>query len=326
MDWISRINTLYECNDGRAQLFESEYKACQIELIKKRTFFDSMLVLICVVKNDLIRIKSFLDHYRKLGVKQFVFVDNKSTDGTFEFLLEQSDCDVYRCNQMYSSLRRVVWLNKLISMYGCNQWYIMVDSDEFIFYQGMEKVSLVELVKYAEDNQISRISGYLIDMYSKGELFKCNGRDDFREECRFFDKEGYDIHNTPHGVSISGGPRYRMFRSENELAKCPIFRLEKNDIVASAHYILPRIKAKNNPIWLAIGHYKFLDLDDIEKINEAVTNENYALGSQEYKKYQKGILDGVNSFYDEKISLEYNDSTVFIKMPYITFPLGGIHE
>ena len=37
-------------------------------------------------------IRSFLDHHRKLGVDQFIIVDDRSTDGTREWLVAQPDC------------------------------------------------------------------------------------------------------------------------------------------------------------------------------------------------------------------------------------------
>lgn len=320
--WKNRIDTLYKYNYNRAKHFEDEFATCKLEVVKQRISMDVVVILICVVKDDLFRIKKFIEHYRKLGVNQFVFVDNNSTDGTYEYLMSQEDCDVYECKQNYSSLRRVVWINKLISIYGYNCWYVMVDSDEFILYQGMEEYSILDLIKYAESKRISRISGYLVDMYSKGTLFAIRKEEDFIKEFRFFDGRGYDIHNTNYGVSITGGPRRRVFHTDNELAKCPIFKLKKDDIVASAHFLLPRVKAKENPIWLAIGHYKFLNQNDILKINEAVKNENYACGSREYKLYQRGIQNQeAESFYMDKISLELLDSEELGKLPFISFPM-----
>ena len=42
------------------------------------------LLVISVVRNGELYIKSFLDHYRSMGVKHFVFLDNGSTDRTVE--------------------------------------------------------------------------------------------------------------------------------------------------------------------------------------------------------------------------------------------------
>ena len=35
---------------------------------------------------------AFLDHYRRLGVDQFLILDDSSSDGTREFLSAQADC------------------------------------------------------------------------------------------------------------------------------------------------------------------------------------------------------------------------------------------
>lgn len=323
--WNNRIKTLYNCDYVRADQIDQELQNVQLKCQKHITPVDDIVVLLCVVKNDLLRIKKLVHHYRTLGIRHMVFVDNMSTDGTYEFLMQQDDCDIYRCDQEYSSLRRVVWINQLLSLYTIKRWYIVVDSDELIMYSGMERFSLIELINYAEQIKAYRISGYLVDMYSKGNLFDAGTNEDYVKELNYFDGYGYEIHNTPYGVSITGGPRKRVFKTENELAKCPIFRLCDEDIVASAHFLLPRIKVKYNPLCLAIAHYKFIDDNDVTKIDEAVRKENYAVGSYEYKMYQKGIKNGTaKSFFDENISVELLDSSSLEILPFIKSPFGGV--
>jgi len=319
-DWSNRISTLYKCNYERAEAFEKEYSTCVLQTIKKKKSNDEKIIVICVVKDDLIRISKFVEHYRRLGITHFAFVDNGSTDGTFEYLIKQEDCDVYRVTVLYSSLKRVVWLNRLISIYGTDKWYVMVDSDEFIQYEKMNRISIPDLTSYADSMGIYRFSGYLIDMYPKGDLFQSNKKADFIREYRYFDACGYDIHNDEYGVSIIGGPRNRIFHTKNELAKCPIFKLNHDDIIASAHFLLPKIKAKYNPISLAIFHYKFIDDNDMVKINDAVNLENYSQGSYEYKIYQNGLREN-KSFYCKNVSMEYADCSVITKLPYINFPI-----
>ena len=52
------------------------------------------VTLLSRVKNEAFFMRPFLSHYRSLGVKRFVFIDDNSNDGTREFLFEQSDCMV----------------------------------------------------------------------------------------------------------------------------------------------------------------------------------------------------------------------------------------
>ena len=321
--WEKKFDILNEYQDPRALALKNEFYNCVFEECRIGDF-DSLeknhTILICVVKDDLRRIKQFVKHYRTLKINHFVFLDNDSTDGTREFLCKQDDCDVYLCNTTYSSANRVAWLNKLIDMYGDNRWYVMVDSDEFIYYPEMEFKGINDLIAKAKQIRATRISGYLIDMYPNGELFELTD-DDFLKQIKFFDKDSYYIHNTYVGVSIKGGPRKRVLHVNNELAKCPIFTLNANEIVASAHYLLPRIKAKYNPLWMAIGHYKFLDDIDSKKVKEAVETEKYAGGSDDYKKYMKQFaIKGKTTFYDSNKSIEFIDGNSFSCLPYLCCP------
>ena len=48
--------------------------------------------LFAVMRNEMYFLPAFLAHYRKLGVAQFVIVDDASDDGTADYLASQSDC------------------------------------------------------------------------------------------------------------------------------------------------------------------------------------------------------------------------------------------
>src|SRR6476661_6368945 len=56
------------------------------------------LLVISVVRNGELYVKSFLDHYRSMGVKHFVFLDNGSTDHTGEMLCEHDDVTLLQTN------------------------------------------------------------------------------------------------------------------------------------------------------------------------------------------------------------------------------------
>jgi hypothetical protein len=61
------------------------------------------IVLVACVRDEMIRIAQFLDHYRRIGVDHFVIVDNASEDGTAEFLEQQSDVSLYRTTQSFAA-------------------------------------------------------------------------------------------------------------------------------------------------------------------------------------------------------------------------------
>ncbi len=50
------------------------------------------LTLFAVMRNEMYLLPAFLEHYRKLGIEQFVIVDDASDDGTGDYLARQTDC------------------------------------------------------------------------------------------------------------------------------------------------------------------------------------------------------------------------------------------
>ena len=57
-----------------------------------RTPRNGPLTLFAVMRNEMYFLPAFLAHYRRLGVEQFVIVDDASDDGTGAYLAAQPDC------------------------------------------------------------------------------------------------------------------------------------------------------------------------------------------------------------------------------------------
>jgi hypothetical protein len=56
------------------------------------TFSPSRLTLFSIFRDEMFFCRAFFDHYRRLGVEQFLIVDDGSVDGTRAFLRSQPDC------------------------------------------------------------------------------------------------------------------------------------------------------------------------------------------------------------------------------------------
>src|SRR5687768_8207384 len=54
------------------------------------------LIVLCLVRNGRPYVRSFVEHYRDLGVKHLFFLDNGSTDGTVEALRNYENVTVLR--------------------------------------------------------------------------------------------------------------------------------------------------------------------------------------------------------------------------------------
>lgn len=322
--WRKKFFNLLNSKDARTQELLKEFMTCEMQKItkhkvKRKNKYSP--ILFCVIRNDIEKLPKFMLHYRKLGVETFVFLDNASDDGTREYLCKQKDAIVYHSAQQYSSARRVAWLNRLLAIYGKNRWCMIVDSDEFLTYIGCENHTVSELVKEAERHQAFRIKGFMLDMYSKEELFSKNAETDFLECYKYFDTNSYLLRGDANGTQIKGGPRNRVFRREMLLSKYPVFFFREDDFVASSHYLIPNEPDGKCPVWLALCHYKFIDKKDLEKVEEAVQKGNYAGGSEDYKTYFSKIRSRDSlTFYKEDCSCELRSSEDLKKISFLKTP------
>ncbi len=89
--------------------------------------------VLCLVHNESDILPAFLDHYRTLGVRDFVFIEHKSTDGTQNLLLGEKGVTLYRAQGSYrTSFDGLNWLNAVGRKHCAGRWTIAVDADEFL--------------------------------------------------------------------------------------------------------------------------------------------------------------------------------------------------
>ena len=278
-------------------------------------------ILICPVKDDLERIKMSLEYYRNIGIKYFVYIDNLSKDGTFEFLNEQPDVNTYICETPYTTLNREAWINRIISYYGFDRWYICVDSDELFVYENMEEKDIETYIKSLDFEKNRRVKAILLDMYSMFSIFnKKIQQDDIRKYYCYFDKDSYYQIHTYKLDLIKGGPRKRVFFRENNsntLTKYPLFFFKKGDIQCCSHFQFPYKPNCDVPCTTALLHYKFL-YSDLSKYIERARLKNYSNGSIEYKTYVQAYQNNNDIIlYDIDRSVRFENSSSLKKIESI---------
>lgn len=298
-------------NDGE-ELAKYFYQD-KFEIIKEGKIEENKPILICLIKNEMIRIRKFLEHYKKLEINNFIFIDNNSTDGTLELLKKEENINIFQIKEKYSTIRRQAWINKVISYFGFNKWYLIVDSDEFLTYKDSENKNISDLIKYLQNNKIKRARALMIDMYSKESIFggTTGESKDFTKKYCYFDSDSYQEKKHKHFELIIGGMRNRVFGKYADinpfLVKYPLIYFEKGDLQYNSHYSSPFYKNFNSQVLLALLHYKFLE-GDLEKIKEIVKEKNYALGSKQYIAYLKAYEENpVLKFKNDK-SKKYESS------------------
>lgn len=283
----------------------------RIDVVRKTEPFtkDNPIVVLCI-KNDLKRVQMLVDHYRKLGVEKFAFMDNGSDDGTFEWLLEQPNIDLFRCYEPYQTAVKEGWINRIVSHYGFDRWYILTDSDELCAYIGMENHPIKDVISFAEENGIKRIKGLTIDMYADGSPFgntaDIYGTYKWMDVNTYFEKE--TVAGTQKYNCFLGGPRHRLMDSNINLSKYPLVYFEKGTISDSAHFQYPHSYLAVSPTYIGILHYKFIDKDLDVYRKRAQRNSGFSSGGLMYKQYMKYVesTGGESFMYDG--SKEIKDS------------------
>ncbi len=286
--------------------------ACsEFEIVRKTEAPErrSPIVVLCV-KNDLKRIRMLVEHYRVLGVEKFAFMDNGSDDGTCEWLLEQPDVDLYRCFEHYRTAVKEGWINRLVSYYGLDRWYIVTDSDELVVYRGMEEHGIRELVSYAEKKGAVRLKALTLDTYPRDELFSSS--DDIRSDYRFIDSDSYfeqDVRAGTHTIGqFFGGPRYRLMGITVPLSKYPLCYFEKGTVSISAHFLFPHELNNGVPCCLGILHYKFIDKDLLEFRKRAASDSGFSSNGLHYRKMIDFLENEKNVSFMYEGTVEFSDS------------------
>ena len=323
--WRSSFVQLVKLSPGRKYVANSFLSSQLVSLKKTELKYNPKLTLICVVKDDLIRLKMLYAHHRAMGVNHFVVIDNQSSDGTKEWLIRQPDTDVYLAKDQFTSSRKYGWINRILCIYGFDKWYLYVDSDELFVYDNYEKLSITEFTEMLQKKKKNRVASMMLDMYTKDALFtKAVDTNDIQKNFKYFDSEGFITGSGRRGLTISGGPRMRVLGEDgklnNTLIKHPLFFFEHGMIFESAHYLFPyKIEPEINA---ALLHYKFL-ASDLERYRERAYQGNFANGSAAYKEYLKGYANNQErAFYYEK-SVEFTGSESLKKISIIK-PINNI--
>lgn len=131
----------------------------------------------CIVHDEMYFLPAFLAYYRRLGVDRFVVLDDRSTDGTAEFLAAQPDVMVVESPIRYfeevayapeakarvRELRAVrLWRDQLMDQFCTGQWALAVDPDEFLAIPGDD---LPAYLAGLEAEGAEAAWGVMVDMY-----------------------------------------------------------------------------------------------------------------------------------------------------------------
>lgn len=209
------------------------------------------IIAVMTLRNERQRLSYTLAHYRRLGVRQFLVVDNNSDDGSTDFLRAQPDVSLWHTAHSYRAARfGLDWMTWLQMRYAHERWCLMVDADELLIYAHHDSRSLQDLTKWLDAEGRTAFGAHMLDLYPKGALSDVTyeaGQDPVKA-LPWFDAGPYRAtRQMPLGnLWVQGGTRERVFFSETPrrsptLNKIPLVRWSRRyAYVNSCHAALPR--------------------------------------------------------------------------------------
>lgn len=292
-------------NEERFMDMIDEFYHESLTLLKEHCFKHDDIIVVCLLKNEIYRVREFVKHYRSLGVDGFIFIDNGSEDGTVEFLTSQQDVALLKTDTTYNSVRKTAWINKVISYYGLNRWYLIPDSDEFFVYPEMDEMNIHEYLDKIMKKGIFSVKTMMLEMYPNAPFFdtKCDPGD-FRATYIYFDPDTH-FHQRLFG-----------YKEKSYRPKPTALFYDGNRFALGSHEYYPFIENSNSGFGGIVLHYKFLP-NERNKIEKIVESGTYANNSSLYKLYKKKFDENVkfNAYFDE--SLEWKGTESFNYFPFI---------
>ena len=256
----------------------------QLRLIRKSEAAAG-LRLFSVMRNEHDLLPGFLEHYRNLGVVRFVIVDNDSSDGTHELLLQQPDVDLYHTGGSYAAANGgTLWVDALIDEQARGDWIVYADADELLVYDQCDKYPLQALANHLEAIGETKLLAPMVDLYPCADSSQHLLFDAMPERCR----------RTGRGLIVEGGPRSRMAVLRNEtaspcLTKYPFVRYGRRNAYANTHFPYPS-DGNGYRIFGRLLHLK-LTARFKGKVAEALREGQHWNGGIEYQRYAEW-LDG----------------------------------
>ena len=284
-----------EISDDVFLHFVEGIQSTNLKLIES-SVFEEGVILICFYHNFENFVEKWIHHYIDIGIKNFVLVNNNSTDCSTEILKKYSKIvhiSFWKILENHDCCKMCGWKQQILEYYGQGHQYLIVDSDELFIYENYKNTLFED---YLKRKHISFIKSLMLDVYSDKGNFVSK-----LEDFKFVDKGTYKIsNNVSYYERFYGGPRYRIFGISPSLQKISFISYTGNEILINAHYCYPWNMNKKAVLCSYLLHYNFL-FKHQEEYYKYKTTEKHCCEDEFYRDF---ILQNSKiSFFDKDVSI-----------------------
>jgi hypothetical protein len=252
------------------------------------------LLVITVVRNGALYVKSFMEHYEALGVAHCVFLDNRSTDGTVDRLRGYSRVTILQTDAPYDRYENTM-KRYLAERFSSGRWNLCADIDELFDYPHSNRLPLAGFLRYLDHHGFTAVVAQMLDMFPDVPIGALEGRPDDRlpgqhtyYDVSAVDRRPYEWSRAPATVRMHwGGIRRTVFGTDNGLTKAALVRMDGR--------VRPFVEwhqatgASVADVTGVLRHYPFAGTFR-EKVEDAVRSGRYgATTTDEYRAYARGL-------------------------------------
>ena len=253
------------------------------------------LAVVCMVRNGEPWIDEFVKHYRGLGVRRLVFLDNGSSDRTIEILRDHGEgITVFRSNLSFSAFRRALksWM---VDRYAGKGWVLVADVDELFDFPMRGRADLGCLIRYLNERGYSAVVLQMLDLFSTESPFGDGSTDgpgdsiwydvlgirDYSVDEKTYPAVRRTLRVTNEAIRVHyGGIQEQAFGANPLLTKTVLFRPAAGARFSQEHWVTYATLADFSAVLL---HYKFVG-DFVGRMRDAVRRGNYWRRSLHQKK------------------------------------------
>lgn len=315
------------CDDGR--YFAGFHASISLKRIDNNPLLTgaNRVFLFCPIRDNVQCLPWFLDHYRKLGIERFFFIDNNSQDGTTEHLLQQPDVHLFWTEDNFKKAHAGMrWINELIGEYGEDNWCLFVDSDEALVFPEMEKKGLRHLLDYMDSHGHEAMFAFMLDMHPAslaGNPVFQSGDNPLAHSPYFCNEyREFSDFRAPYRC-VKGGIREKLFQTHEMLEKVPFTKGGKGVRYLGNHNITP---ARMSDVTGILLHFNFTFkpqlLDNAWQLRaDSGIDDRHGFCKARYSRYQEVFSQMEHNFsFMSDTTEKYLDSEQLMQLGLMRKP------